>query len=148
SGVISISRTSDGVMWFGTHTGGFSRYDPTTFTRFTSADGLLANANNASFVAADGSLWFGTGDGVRPGGASRYDGTRFITFNATDNVVEFTTITQTGDGTLWFGGGEGVYPRISEALYRFDGARLVKIETSGASPRWITTLASDATGTL
>jgi len=58
--------------------GGASRYDGTSFKRFTPKDGL--NSANVYAVGEDkaGNIWFGSVDA----GACRYDGRTFTNFSA------------------------------------------------------------------
>ncbi|PYI83871.1 MAG: hypothetical protein DME26_14315, partial [Verrucomicrobia bacterium] len=38
--VITITGTPDGTIWFGTRSGGISRYEPNVISHFTQADGM------------------------------------------------------------------------------------------------------------
>jgi signal transduction histidine kinase/DNA-binding response OmpR family regulator/streptogramin lyase len=85
--VLTITSTPGGAIWFGTRTGGISRYEPDGFAQFTVADGLVspnrpapipAGNGGAAVAAADGALWFASGywgDPVK--GLVRYDGHAF-----------------------------------------------------------------------
>ncbi|MFN2298592.1 MAG: two-component regulator propeller domain-containing protein, partial [Anaerolineales bacterium] len=67
--IISIVRTSDGNMWFGTYADGVWRHDGNTWTNYTVENGLAGNRVNGMAAGPDGTLWVATDKGV-----SRYDG--------------------------------------------------------------------------
>lgn len=60
-----IAVDSEGLKWFGTWSGGVSRFDGVMWKTYTMTDGLGSNINNITLVNSiaidpDGSLWFGT----------------------------------------------------------------------------------------
>ena len=114
-----IYQDREGFLWFGTDTGGISRYDGEKFVSFTTDDGLAGDSVWAIHQDRDGFLWFGTlGYGV-----SRYDGEKFVSFTTDDgltaNVV--LTIHQDRDGRLWFG--------TSGGISQYDGEKFVNFTT-------------------
>jgi ligand-binding sensor domain-containing protein/serine phosphatase RsbU (regulator of sigma subunit) len=99
-----------GNLWFGTPGGGVSRYDGTSFSTFTTTNGLANNAVLCITEDKDGNMWFGT-DG---GGASLYDGTSFTNFTTEDGLAgnNIFSILQDKSGNMWFstsGGGISCY---------------------------------------
>ncbi len=56
--------------------GGISRYDGTSFTTYTTTQGLAHNTVLSIMEDKSGNFWFGTNGG----GVSRYDGTSLTTF--------------------------------------------------------------------
>lgn len=58
----------EGILWLGTNHEGIYRYDGTSFTHFSTRDGLCDNTITAILEDRDGILWFGTADGL-----CRYD---------------------------------------------------------------------------
>ena len=94
--VTAIFEDTDGAMWFGTDSGGVSRFNrqprageaplkddaAPTFTTFTAADGL--NNNSVSGIAqdAEGAIWFAGTTGL-----SRYDGKSFVNFSSADGLA-------------------------------------------------------------
>jgi len=122
--VNSIYCDHNGVMWFGTESGGVSRYDGKEFKNFTTKDGL---ANNDVFVIHgdhDGVLWFGT-----RGGISRYDGQEFKNFTTQDGLASnvVNSIYGTADGVLWFGTGWIDVP--GNGVSRYDGNQFKNFTT-------------------
>ena len=114
-----IYQDREGFLWFGTDTGGVSRYDGEKFVNFTTDDGLAGDSVWTIHQDQDGFLWFGTlGYGV-----SRYDGEKFVNFTTDDglaaNVV--LTIHQDRDGRLWFG--------TSDGISQYDGEKFVNFTT-------------------
>jgi len=107
-----------GALWFGTLGGGICRYDGSSFTKFTTSQGL-AN-NNVRCVTEDrsGNFWFATlGAGV-----SRYDGRYFTTYSTKNGLFNNTIVSIIQDKTdkLWFsslGGGVCSYDGSSFTVY-------------------------------
>ena len=56
---------------------GLSRYDGTSFTRFTTKDGLIHNSIWSILEDKAGNIWVGT----RETGLSLYDGKAFVTYS-------------------------------------------------------------------
>jgi len=111
--VVGISQDRAGNLWFATDRG-VSRFDGTTWTRFTSADGLARDV--VLCVASDsaGVTWFGTNEGL-----SRFDGTTWTTFTEAQGLPSRVIQTLHVDeaGALWLG-------TIAGAS-RYDGERVV-----------------------
>ncbi len=104
-----------GNLWFGTMTGGVSKYDGKCFTNYTTAQGL-ANSNIRCIIEdKSGNLWFGTNGG----GVSKYDGKSFTNFTIIQGLVNDVVlgITEDKKGNLWFStiGGISKYdPTVKE----------------------------------
>src|SRR5262249_50254311 len=109
--VITVTVTPDGSIWFGTRTGGVSKYDPQHFAQFDVADGLLApnspaanmGTGGAALLVPDGALWFASGlwrDNQR--GLVRYDGRGFEqVFSAFRNTISALALGK--DNSIWLG---------------------------------------------
>lgn len=61
--VITLFEDRESNMWFGTYTGGVSRYHGDLFTGFTAADGLSNSSVTAFCRDGRGRLWIGTDGG-------------------------------------------------------------------------------------
>ena len=103
---------------------GIVRYDGTTWTVFTVADGLLTNDG---FVAAGpaGAAWVLHTE-VPPFGIARYDGTTWVASESVDSIGGFRS-TADSDGALWFAGEQG--------LTHYDGITTTVYETPFSKPR-------------
>ncbi len=118
SGVYAIVADDQG-LWLGT-SNGLVRYNGQTFTRFTTADGLVHNAVGQLLLDRRGTLWIGTGivgGFFTPGGGlSRWDGDTFVNFTTADGLADNTVFALFEDkqGGLWCGTRNG--------LNRFDGS--------------------------
>ncbi|MBC8229882.1 hypothetical protein H8E77_10080, partial [bacterium] len=150
-----IHRDADGALWFGTGDlgtswgGGVSRYDPAAekvgserFVNFTIRDGLAANGVFAIHSAPDGTLWFGTRDGV-----SRYDGKELVNVNREIGLgldgyrMTASCIHIVSDDILWLGG--------YDVLRRYDGKELVNFTTQdGLADDFILAIHDDHDGAL
>ena len=75
-------------------------YDGKGIIVFTTADGLAGNQVNTIYKTLDGSLWFGTDNGV-----SVYNQTEFHNLTMSDGLVhnDVTAIHRDPDGLFWFG---------------------------------------------
>lgn len=128
--IYDVSAEQGSERWFA-GLGGVSSFDGTTWTAYTSVDGLCDY--NVSAVALDdrGHKWFGTYSG-----ASQFDGATWTTHTSADGLVDdrVLSIAVDGAGHKWFGTEGGV----SE----FDGTTW----TSYTYPwdlRWVNAVAVD-----
>jgi serine phosphatase RsbU (regulator of sigma subunit)/streptogramin lyase len=145
--VYSIQQDRRGYLWFGTWEG-VSRYDGqtfTTFTTFTTADGLGGSWVLSIFLDREGeaspepTFWFG----FSGGGVSQYDGQSFTTFTTQDGLAgnEVHAILQDRAGMLWFGTGGGVS--------RYDGKQFTTFATQdGLAGDSVHSLLQDRAGML
>lgn len=96
---MAISKT--GTIWLGYGSGVFE-LSGTTWTHYTTSEGLICDVVSAVAIDNDGNKWFGTF-----GGVSKFDGTNWTTYTTSDglagNVV--TAIAIDADGNKWFGTG-------------------------------------------
>lgn len=118
--VWALLEDSKGNIWFGRDGYGACRFDGSSFTHFTKADGLCSN-NVASIVEdAQGNIWFGsiTSDfpKIKEGGVARYDGKRFTRFTDVKGLTEsdMYMVFAERSGMVW------VCP-VGVGAYRYDG---------------------------
>ncbi len=128
SGIHAIFHDSKGNYWFGSLQEGVALYDGSSFTYFTSKDGLADNQIHTIQEDKQGHIWFNTQSGL-----SSYDGTK-ITLRATFNqgkpiAVYPNEIKQTQthtwkktDSDLWFETGN------QSGVYRYDGQQLYYLD--------------------
>lgn len=104
-------QDKNGNIWF-SNWGGAYRYDGTTFTSFTTKDGLPSEVTRI-IEDKKGNLWFGASDGLR-----RYDGKTFTYFK--DGLINpwIWTILEDKNGNIWVG-------TRGEGLYLFDGKTFI-----------------------
>ena len=77
-----LNKIKSRRVWFGTGSGGVSRYDGQAFTAFTTEDGLAHDRVSSIIQDREGHLWFGT-----DGGVSRYDGKTWTAFTTQDGLA-------------------------------------------------------------
>jgi len=127
-------------LWFGTPLG-VSEFDGSTWTTYTTADGLAYNWVYAIAVDGVDHLWFGTHNG----GVSEYDGstwTTYTTYNSglPDNRV--LAIAVDGAGHLWFG-------TLGGGVSEFDGSAWTTYTTAdGLAGNHVFAIAVDGTDHL
>ena len=116
--VWAILQDRIGFLWFGTDSGGISRYDGDKFVNFTTDDGVVSNHVWVIHQDREGFLWLGTA-----GGISRYDGEKFVNFTIDDGLIsnDVWAIHQDREGILWFGTNGGIS--------QYDGEKFVNFTT-------------------
>jgi len=108
SGVVGCELIDNaGNLWFSIGGEGVYRFNGTTFTNFTTKDGLCDN--NAGDIIQDksGNILIATQAGI-----CRYDGKSFTKYFETDsmNKLMITSLFEDKDGNIWFGAmGKGIY---------------------------------------
>jgi ligand-binding sensor domain-containing protein/serine phosphatase RsbU (regulator of sigma subunit) len=105
SQVLSMCQDRNGNIWFGTNSGGVSRYDGNKFVTFTENDSLINNVIFSITELKNGRLLFGTN-----GGLSVYDGLKFTNYTEKNGLPHnriFKTV-QDNSGTIWIGTSKGV----------------------------------------
>jgi len=106
---LTISR---GDVWVGT-AGGAARFKGGSWTKFTTAEGLVSNKVQAVAVDGKGTVWFGTDKGI-----NSFDGSKWQTYTARDKHLEWndTKVLSVEPGTdaVWAATGP-------KDLARFDG---------------------------
>ena len=114
SNISCMYQDRSGHMWFGTESGGAIRYDGTTFTTYTKAQGLSSNRILTIYEDRQGNICFGT----MGGGVSVYNGVQFTTHNTSEfKTTHFdnngvSSMLVDSSGNTWygtFGGGVSCY---------------------------------------
>jgi ligand-binding sensor domain-containing protein len=135
----SIYQDREGFLWFGTSSGGVSRYDGEKFVNFTTDDGLVSNFVRTIHEDKSGHLWVGTWEV----GVSRYDGEKFTNFTTEEGLVSnsVAAIHQDREGYIWFGTNGGVS--------RYDGEKFVNFTTDdGLASNFVRSIDEDKVGHL
>ena len=122
-----------GNLWFATTADGVFRYDGTSFTQFTTKDGLNSNGVFAIFEDKKGIIWFGTDKGLSRFDPRRAVGKSFadipISMVSTNYIDHFTnksatnifinSILEDKNGKFWFGAENGIYCYDGKTFTRF-----------------------------
>lgn len=103
--MVSLAVDAQGVVWAGTWGGGLSRFDGTTWTSYTVAEGLPGNHVFMLHIDPKGVLWVGTDNGL-----AKMAGGRFEVLTTVDGLFGNTVFSMATalDGTLWVGSFGGV----------------------------------------
>ncbi len=110
--VFGMHEDHDGDLWFGTYGEGAHRYDGTSFTSYTTSNGLAGNYIRSIQADSRGHVWIGTdGDGV-----SRYDGAEFKTYTTADGMSgnRVYEMLLDADDNMWFS-------TLGHGACRYDG---------------------------
>jgi ligand-binding sensor domain-containing protein/serine phosphatase RsbU (regulator of sigma subunit) len=115
SQVLSIFQDHRGNMWFGTNSGGASKFDGNKFTTISDNDGLINNAVFSIIENNKNQMVFGTSKGI-----SVFNGINFKNYNEKQGLTNSWVfkLLQDGDKT-WIGTQEGVYILENEKIRRF-----------------------------
>ena len=112
--VFNLLMTPEDVLWAGTWGGGVARFDGTTWTNFTTKDGLGGDIVYSVAREPSGVMWFGTN-----GGLTRYDGKTWATLRKQDGLLDdhVYCITAMANGDVWAGtrGGVSLFTRAASA---------------------------------
>ena len=124
--------TTSGDVWFGTSSDGAYRFRNGVWTRFGAAEGLSDGSILSIYQPSDGSLWFGTEEGV-----VRMNDGHVDSFNTEDGLPNnrVHAIVEDHLGLIWLGTDLGVT--------RFDGSgfEAIRSQVLEALPVW--SLATD-----
>ena len=92
-------------MWFGSEGFGVSKFDGSSWSTYTTADGLVSNHINAIGSDPAGNVWFGA-----PNGLSKFDGSTWKTYTVYDGLASnsITAIANDPSGNVWVGTDSGV----------------------------------------
>ncbi len=112
----AVAVGPDGALWFGTESGGISRFDGITWQTFTTADGLPADHIHDLAVTADGYLWAATANGI-----GQYDGRRWYGYTRTRSFFQLPGATVNALAVA--PDGLTVWAATDEGAARFNGRR-------------------------
>ncbi|MEO2080029.1 MAG: two-component regulator propeller domain-containing protein [Leeuwenhoekiella sp.] len=98
SGIRAIFQDSKGSYWLGSHNEGLAVYNGTSFSYFTTANGLAENQIRSFQEDEEGTIWMGTADGV-----SKFNGTHFTNYTTETGFPE--PVAKASSKNLWFNAG-------------------------------------------
>ena len=117
--VHSIAEDAPGVMWFGTGSGLYRRFQDGRVEHFTSADGLPANGIRVAYRDSDGSLWLGTHVGLVHLVKNPQRGKSIVdrVYKKQDGLRSDSIywINRTSDGRLWIATQRGLSEFVPES---------------------------------
>lgn len=116
SQVLSIFQDHNGYMWFGTNSGGASRFDGNIFTTFSENEGLVNNVVYSIIETNKNEILFGTSKGL-----SIYNGLTFTNYYQKQGLTNNCIYRFQKDGDkIWIGTQEGVSLFENNKITSFD----------------------------
>jgi len=103
--VYSVYESRGGVVWAGTLNGGLSKVQEGRIAKYSATDGLGSNTVTSILDGADGTMWFGTPDGLRALSSGRWRGYTVKDGLPSDDI---TCLEQDSQGVIWIGTSEGL----------------------------------------
>ncbi len=104
--IMSSYCDKKGVLWFGTHGGGVTRYDGSSSVTFSTSQNIGKNDIHCIGEDDENNIWLGTSGA----GVSKYDGKSFTNFTTAQglasNYVESVTIDK--EKNIWFSTSGGI----------------------------------------
>ncbi len=143
SQVLSMCQDRNGNIWFGTNSGGVSRYDGNKFVTFTENDSLINNVVFSITELKTGQLLFGTN-----GGLSIFNGKKFRNYTDKNGLPHnrvFKTV-QDDNGVVWIATAKGVCYLDKNKIVPFEedtllsSATIITIYPDKAGNIWFGTL--------
>jgi ligand-binding sensor domain-containing protein len=130
--IAAIAVDRDNNIWVGTDFG-VSVYDGSTFTTYTTADGLGNNRINHIAQAANGDVWIGDFSG-----ATLYDGSTFTAYGTTDGIPfgGITYVDFDSNGDVYMASGLG-------GVIQYDGTTFT-VHNTGLESNVVRSIAVDA----
>jgi ligand-binding sensor domain-containing protein/serine phosphatase RsbU (regulator of sigma subunit) len=121
SQVLSIYQDKKGYMWFGTNSGGVSKYDGNKFYTYNTNQGLVNDIVFSITETHKNELAFGTAKGI-----SIYNHINFKTYNEKNGLKNSFVFKLLRDkDQLWIGTQGGVYVLKNDTIVAFNGDSLL-----------------------
>jgi ligand-binding sensor domain-containing protein/serine phosphatase RsbU (regulator of sigma subunit) len=116
SQVLSMCQDRHGNIWFGTNSGGVSKYDGNKFTNYTENDSLVNNVVFSIAEIKNGNILFATN-----GGLSVFNGKDFKNYTDKTGLPHNRVfkVMQDNAGTVWLGTSKGVCNYINGKIVPF-----------------------------
>jgi len=112
-----------GVRWFATNGGGLAKYDGTTWTKYTTSQGLANNTVYAVAFDGSGNKWIAT-----IGGVNKYTGTSWTKYTSGNSALannNTRAIAVDNSGDVWVG-------TYASGLCKFNGTSWTKYTTANS----------------
>jgi ligand-binding sensor domain-containing protein len=135
--ISSITSSPNGGLWLGTYDAGIAYFNGRDLNIYQPENTPINNFITSSALSADGSLWFGTFQGV-----SRYDGRKWQSYTTSNGLIDdgILSITASPDGSVWIGTDNGIS--------NFDGTTWKTANLNGLPGNRIDAIAVPQNGTV
>ncbi|MFK5855280.1 MAG: two-component regulator propeller domain-containing protein [Bacteroidota bacterium] len=134
--VRAIKKDNNGVIWFGTHTGGLISYDGQNYCQYTKKNGLSSDMVISLLIDSKNNIWVGTKDY----GLNLFDGKNITQFTKKQGLPSnsINAILEDRDGNIWIA--------TSRGATKFDGKTFSNFGVKqGLGSRYVTSIYEDDT---
>jgi signal transduction histidine kinase/ligand-binding sensor domain-containing protein len=138
--VVAVFEDREHSLWVGTMGGGLGYYGRASFSTLTKADGLTADTMLGVLQDKDGSMWFGSDQGL----ISMKDG-RVKSYTTRDGLPDnlVFSLTQDRAGTLWIGTRRGLATMANGKISPFHSA-----DDAGVTSEYVFSAYTDHSGNV
>lgn len=133
-----ITDDKDGKIWLASYINGVVVYDGKTFKKYTMYDGLASNTVYSVLCDENGSMWFGTAQGL-----TRLKENKIKTITSAEGLCSNTivTILEDAENNLWFGSSGG-------GVSRFDNERFIHFPENENMGKLVYAIQQDIEGNM
>jgi len=135
----AIAKDKDGILWFGTHTGGLISYNGQFFNHYTTKTGLSSDMILSLLIDKNNTLWIGT----QGSGVNRFNGKTITQYTKKQGLPSnnITDILEDDEGNIWFATPKGVSSYNGSTISTYT-------KQQGLASNNITTLCEDDYGNI
>lgn len=137
--ILSIRGTNSGDVWFGTNGSGVSKLDGSTWTTYTTSQGLAGNTVKGIYEDHLGNIWFATNNGV-----SKYTGSTWATYDTGDGLPtnDLRCVFEDNSNNIWVGTSGG-------GVCKYNGSNWTTYDTGdGLAQNFVQAITQDSSDNM
>ena len=137
--ILSVQGTSTGDVWFGSNGSGASKLDGSTWTTYTTSQGLGSNTVKGIIEDHLGNIWFAT-----TGGVTKYTGSTWTTYDTGDGLPnnDIRCVFEDASDNIWVGTSGG-------GVVKYNGSSWTTYDTGdGLAQNYVQAITQDQGGDM